>query len=156
MADAKGHNGVVTFDGSFVSILRKGFLARASIGKGEKRIPIVSVSAVQWKPAGPLVNGYIEFSLGGGNEKQSRFGSATTDAGHNENAVIFTRKQMPEFEALRRDVESAIAARHSEAAAPAASPDLAGQIAQLAALRDQGILTDEEFAAKKSGLLSPM
>lgn len=38
-------------------------------------------------------------------------------------------------------------------AAPAAQPDVIEQIAKLAALRDQGALTDDEFAAKKAELL---
>jgi hypothetical protein len=38
------------------------------------------------------------------------------------------------------------------AAAPA-EPDLNAQLTQLAQLHDQGILTDEEFAAKKAQIL---
>ncbi len=37
---------------------------------------------------------------------------------------------------------------------PAAQPDVTEQIARLAALRDQGALTEDEFAAKKAELLS--
>ena len=43
-------------------------------------------------------------------------------------------------------------AQQMQAPAPAA-PDAATQIKQLAELHDQGILTDEEFAAKKKQLL---
>ncbi len=39
------------------------------------------------------------------------------------------------------------------APAPAAQPDVATQIQQLAQLHEQGILTDEEFSAKKAQLL---
>lgn len=39
------------------------------------------------------------------------------------------------------------------AAAPAASGDSVEQLKQFAELRDQGILTEEEFAAKKKQLL---
>jgi hypothetical protein len=38
MISAKGHNGTVHFDGRFVTIERKGLFARASVGKGDKRI----------------------------------------------------------------------------------------------------------------------
>ena len=105
---AKGHNGTVHFDGHFVTIERKGFLARASVGKGEKRIPVQSIQAIQWKPPGMLVNGFIEFSVAGGNEARSRFGAATTDAGKNENAVVVTKGQAAEFLALRDAIEGAI------------------------------------------------
>ena len=43
-------------------------------------------------------------------------------------------------------------APETAAPAPAASSDVE-QLQQLAALRDQGILTDEEFAAKKQQIL---
>lgn len=39
------------------------------------------------------------------------------------------------------------------APAPAAEPDLATQLQQLAQLHEQGILTDEEFSAKKAQIL---
>ncbi len=41
-------------------------------------------------------------------------------------------------------------------AAPAASPDVADQIAKLAALRDSGAITSEEYEAKKAELLDRM
>jgi hypothetical protein len=42
------------------------------------------------------------------------------------------------------------------APAPAAAPatDVVGQLKELAALKDQGILTDEEFAAQKAKILA--
>ena len=106
---AKGINGTVTFDGKFVTIERRGFAARASIGKGEKRIPVKSITAVQWKPPGMLTNGYIEFTVMGGNEARSRAGAATVQAAANENAVLVTKKQADDFLALRRAVEDVIA-----------------------------------------------
>jgi Short C-terminal domain len=43
--------------------------------------------------------------------------------------------------------------RQVTGATPAAQPDVTEQIAKLAVLRDQGALTEEEFAAKKAELL---
>lgn len=152
---AEGHNGQVVFDGQFVTITRKGFLARATVGKGEKRIPLASVAAVQWKPAGAMVNGFIAFTVPGGNEGRSKFGSQSFDAAKDENAVMFTKKQQVAFEGLRQDVEAGIAARHAPQqyvqAAPTAT--VGDQLQQLAALRDSGVLTDEEFAGQKAKLL---
>lgn len=108
---AKGHNGTVTFDGNWVTISRTGALARMSVGKGEKRIPLPSITAVQWKPAGPMVNGFIQFTVPGGNESRSRAGSQTTSAARDENTVLFTRKQREEFAAIRTAIEDAIVAR---------------------------------------------
>jgi Short C-terminal domain len=41
-----------------------------------------------------------------------------------------------------------------ETAAPAAAPDPIDQLKELAALRQQGILTEEEFAAQKAKILN--
>src|SRR3954454_3096389 len=108
---AKGTNGTVAFDGSFVTITRKGLTARLTVGKGEKRIPVSSISSVQFKPSGSFVAGFIEFSLAGGNEQRSGFGQQTWDAAQNENAVTFAKVQQSEFEPVRAEIEQAIANR---------------------------------------------
>jgi Short C-terminal domain len=53
-------------------------------------------------------------------------------------------------------VEQKIAERHRphHGAAQVSTPSIPEQISQLAALRDAGILTEEEFNAKKAELLS--
>ena len=56
MITAKGHSGTVAFDGQFVIITREGLLARMNFGKGEKRIALRSITAVQVKEAGTLTN----------------------------------------------------------------------------------------------------
>jgi hypothetical protein len=149
--EAVGYLGAsVLFDGTFITIRRKGF-NRLTVGKGEKRIPVRSVTAVQFKPAGPMVNGFIQFSLGGGNEARSRFGRQTVDAVNDENSVIFTRKQQGAFTALRDMIDAAVAAGNSSA--PAATIDPMDQLRKLADLRDSGVVTEAEFQAKKRQLL---
>lgn len=156
MLEVQGHNGTVSVDGHFITIQRKNFLARATIGKGDKRIPIGSLTAVQWKPAGPIINGFIEFTVGGGTEARSKFGSASMQAGQNENAVMFKKAQMPAFEQLRVTLEHAIVSRDSGSGPAPAPPNIGEQIGQLAALRDQSILTEQEFQMKKEELLRRM
>ena len=156
--EAQGHNGTVLFDGQFVTLRRKGVLARMSVGKGEKRIPLRSINAVQIKPAGPVMNGFIEFSLGGGDERRSQFGRQTADAVNNENAVMFTRKQQPAFDQLRAAVEQAIVASMAPQSAYAPPPQqpvgFVGQLQQLEQLRQSGALSDQEFQQAKARLLS--
>lgn len=106
--EAKGHNGTLEFNGKIVVIKRTGFLARASVGAGEKRIPIKHVTAVQWKEPGNLMNGFISFTIPGGNEKQSRFGSQTSNAVKDENSIIITKKHAAAFKEIRDAIELAI------------------------------------------------
>jgi hypothetical protein len=66
--------------------------------------------------------------------------------------VIFTRNHQAEFDAIRERLERYVA-EASAAAVPAAPLDPAEQIRKFAELRDEGVLSEEEFQAKKSDLL---
>jgi len=44
--------------------------------------------------------------------------------------------------------------QYAQPAPPPAEPDLIEQLTKLAALKDQGILTEEEFAAQKAKILN--
>lgn len=167
--EVKGVNGTVMLDGGFVAIQRKGFLARAGVGKGEKRIPLRQITAVQFKPAGAMVNGFIQFSLGGGVERRSAFGRQSIDASSDENSVLFTKKQQPGFEELRTAIEHGITTGYGApppgpTAAPTPPPmpppgppggQMVAHLNQLAELRRQGALTEQEFQAAKHQLLNP-
>lgn len=77
------------------------------------------------------------------------------DAATDENVAIFRKSQQTAFDAVREHVEHFIGSRLS-ASAQATAPSVAKQIKQLAELRDTGVLTEEEFAAKKAELLARM
>jgi hypothetical protein len=126
--DIKGQGGQVQFAGQYLTITRRGFLARTTHGKGEKRLHISQISAVQWKLAGPMVNGSIQFTVPGGNEIRGAFGSQTTSAAQDENSVLFTKQQQPEFEKLRAALDQAIAAQHAPQQAAAAPLSVADEL----------------------------
>lgn len=150
--EAEGYNGQVRFDGQFVTITRKGFMARATLGKGEKRIPVASITAVQWKPAGPVTNGFIQFTVPGGNEVRSKFGRQTIDARRDENSVMFTMRQARAFNALRSAIEHGIT--QGAGTARAVVSDLPTQLANLAALHRSGALSEVEYSSAKAKLIS--
>ena len=102
--EARGRGARVSFDGSYVTIARSGWSAP---GKGEKRIPVQSITAVRWKPAG-LMSGYIQFTVLGGSEVHTRSGRQTIDAARDENSVVFARRRQPDFQVLREAVEQAL------------------------------------------------
>jgi hypothetical protein len=151
--EAKGKTGQVQFDGQYVTITREGFLARSVVGKGEKRLHVAQIAAVQWKPAGPMVNGFIQFTVPGGNERRSRLGSQTQTAVRDENSVVFTKKQQPAFEKLRAALDAAIAQQHDPTAPAPAGASVADEIAKLVGLVEAGALTQDEFQQAKTRLL---
>jgi uncharacterized protein DUF4429 len=138
---AKGHKGTIHFDGLTVTIERKGFLARAATGKGSKQVPVRSFTAVQFKPAGLVVNGFIQFTIAGGIERRSQFGRSTTDAAHDENSVVFTYGQRAVFEELGDAVQAAVATGGTAAAPAPASADVSERMRQLAVMLEQGLVT---------------
>ncbi|MCZ4117926.1 DUF4429 domain-containing protein [Streptomyces sp. H39-S7] len=131
-------------------------LGRSTAGKGEKRLHVAQISAVQWKPAGSVVNGFIQFTLPGGNERRSQFGAQTNDAARDENSVVFTKKQQPELEKLRGALDEAIAAQHSSTppSAPTPSP-LVDELTKLAGLHESGMLTNERGSSRRRPVSLP-
>lgn len=89
----------------------------------------------------------------GGNERRSAFGSQTKSAARGENSVVFTMRWMPGFERLRAAIDEAIAHRHSPQVAGNSHSSMVDELAKLAALRDQGVITDADFEAGKAKLL---
>lgn len=146
--EVSGVNGQVVVDDNWVTIKRKGAMAMLSQGiKGDKRIPISNIISVQFKNANAMVNGYIQFATASG-ESARGLTQATAD----ENTVMFRKNQMADFEKLRDHLESLIANRMN-AGGTSGSVDVAGELAKLAKLKEQGILNDEEFAKAKAKLL---
>ena len=69
-----------------VAITPQGFLGFLNKGlKGTKTIPYASITAIQFRKAGPIVSGYLQFTLGGGLESRGGVLAATKD----ENTFMF-------------------------------------------------------------------
>ena len=70
-------------------------------------------------------------------------------------SIGVSRRQAGRWEDQAQQQEAAAAQQQQAAPPPAAAeePDYMAELEQLAQLRDQGILSDEEFEAKKKQLL---
>jgi len=141
----KGYNGTLVLNNSGVVIKRgaKGFLLGGGMLRGDKSIPYSSIVAVQLKKAG-LVAGYIQLTLMGGSEAKGGMFQSATD----ENSVNFHAygKNNEIFEEAKEIIEKKI---HQSKGQNSDADDLE----KFAQLRDKGILTEEEFQAKKKQLL---
>ena len=142
----QGHGGSIELNNTSITIKRKGVLSFMTQGlKGDKEIPISLLTAVQFKAAGTFTNGYIQFSFQGGSEAKGGVFQAASD----ENTVLFTKAQQPEFDTLRAKLQSRIGRPADKSGQGSYLDDLE----RLAALRSNGILTEEEFQAKKKQIL---
>jgi Domain of unknown function (DUF4429)/Short C-terminal domain len=151
--EAKGQNGTVIFDGNMVVLRRTGFVARSTVGKGEKQIPIANITAIQYKAATVLFRGYIQFTLAGGVEARSRVGKAVSDAMQDENSVVFLSARNPDFERIRDAIQQTMAARSAGAAPQFGPVDVPARLQQLAGMLEQGLITEAEYQTKRAELL---
>lgn len=148
---AAGVNGQLTLNDSTLTISREGFLAFLTQGlKGDKSIAIEHITSIQFKPAGALVRGYIQFAFMGGQEAKGGAFQAAND----ENSVVFTDEQETDFRRLKLELERRISLARQPAAPVVRPSSSLDDLERLANLRDRGILTDEEFAAKKRQILN--
>lgn len=145
---AKGSNGVLELLQNKIRIKRsKGLNTLILQGlKGDKEIFINQISSIQFKNAGFTV-GYIQFAFIGGQETKA----GVFDAVKDENTVTFTKRQQGEFEAIKHAIEEKLFAKN-DTPKESASPGY-DDLEKLAELRDKGIITQEDFNAKKKQLL---
>jgi hypothetical protein len=133
-----------------VAITPKGVLGFLNKGiKGTKEIPFHSIVAVQFKESGALFSGYIQFTIPGGNESRGGLLSATKD----ENTFMFAEKKN---NALAIEIKNYIDSAVRKLKTPQANSQtvsLSDELQKLAGLKEQGILSDEEFQAAKKRLI---
>ena len=178
-----GKGGQLVVDSNKVVIKRKGVLSTVIHGiKGDKTIPISSISAIQFKEPNMLINGYIQFSILGGNESIGGVISACND----ENSVVFTKDHLEEALTIKEFVENIIYRRtnlnqqqiqttnkrkckncgmliseDSDFCSSCGAKQVkinqqfssADEILKFKCLWEQGIITKEEFDKKKNELL---
>ena len=145
---AKGYNRQLLVKERSIVISRRGALAFMTRGlKGDTEVPLEHITSIQMKNAG-LVAGYIQFTLMGGTDAKG--GLFRTD--NDENFISFQRGSQKDFEQAKRLIDDR-KAKLSRADASSAALDPMEQLAKAAELHKAGVLTDEEFAAKKKQLL---
>ncbi|GGB52927.1 SHOCT domain-containing protein [Fictibacillus barbaricus] len=141
----KGSNGTLVVQPTKVILKYGKFLGS---GKGEKEIRIKSITGIQIKKPG-LLAGYIQFAFSGGKEQNGR---SVFDATKDENTIMCSNKKQYEgFLTAKELIEKY--QDEMDNGNKSTSVSTADEIKKLADLRDSGILTEEEFAAKKKQLL---
>jgi hypothetical protein len=116
--------------------------------KGQKDILFSQISSVYLKKATTLSNGYIHFSLLGRDESRG------PDPTRDENTVMFRGARQPDFDKIKAAIETKMAAARTTVTRPRLSTmSYIEELEQLAVLRNKGVITEEEFAAKKRQIL---
>lgn len=136
--------------GGTVKIIKKGWVFAT---QREKVLPIRNITSVEVKKPGPFVVGFIQFSIAGGHARNSSYSvtGGAFDAVQDENSVVFLGDDKYMM-ALR--IKSYVEQYgQSDNQATQVGFSIADEIAKLKRLADEGILSKEEFEAKKKQLL---
>jgi hypothetical protein len=119
--------------------------------KGTKEIPYRSIVAIQIKEAGAMFNGFLQFTIPGGNESKGGLFAATNDensfvfSGLHNNSLVNQIKGFIqwEIEYLHKPPQSTTSLQ----------PSISEELLRLALLQEQGVLSDEEFALLKRRII---
>jgi hypothetical protein len=138
-------------DGDIIRISRA---ARTFVAAREKTLPIAQITSVEIKKPGSVVVGFIQFSIAGGAARNSSYTltGGAFDAVQDENSVVFVGE--PNYQialAIKTYIEKWSAQHASGGNTHVVSA--ADEIRRFRALLDDGILTQDEFDAKKRQLL---
>jgi len=158
---AKGVNGQLELLENKIRIKRMGALSLMTKGlKWDKEILINQISSIQFKNAGAL-GGYIQFAFLGDKEAKGGIFQATRD----ENTILFSKAQQSDFEEIKSMIEKRMAEPEGKGTPRSeiyemAEPEVKGtprseiyDLEKLAELKEKGIISEEEFNAKKKQIL---
>ena len=153
---AVGKDGAsLRLSGDILSIHRSKNKLMSGHMRGTKEIRVSQISAVQFRAAKGMQFGYIQISfLGGAETKRRSINAVKTD----ENAVTFTRRTQPQFAKLKRALDEMMANYRAGAVngLPASQPrqmDKVTKLRELATLRDDGVVTEDEYAKLKAEVI---
>ncbi|MBZ9615272.1 SHOCT domain-containing protein [Clostridium estertheticum] len=147
-----GVNGQLEVNEDSITIKRKGILSKMTQGltKGAKTLFINQIVAVQLKEGGLFTNGYMQFTLPGGNERTK----GLMDATHDENSIIIKKANNSDAIKIKDYIEKKISDKSNPQIINQSTVSAADEILKLKQLLDTGILSQDEFQTQKTKLLN--
>lgn len=147
----KGKGSLLTVYDDHIIIENKGILGLMTHGlAGGKTIPMESIRSVQFKKGSMIANGFLQFGIEGGREKQGGVWAASGD----ENSIVFERSNNGLAEEIKKYIESIIFNRSKAGTQTIIQQQSsADQILKYKELLDKGIINQSEFELKKKELL---
>ena len=149
--EAKGMNGQLHVYDNKVVISRKGFVGFVQHNaKGCKDIYIKNITGIQFKKASSLMRGYIQIVFSGSSESKG----STSDLIKDENAIIFKKRDNAEFEKAKQTIETIMdSVNNPKKELQSSDNHSLNDLERLSELKDKGIITEDEFLAKKKQIL---
>lgn len=129
-----------------IVIKRKGTLSKLTqwLFKCNKSIYLTQISSIKVREGTTFINGYIQFTLTGGNQNTKEIINATKD----KNSIIFAKSNNKLVEEIKLKIEEIKQPMEDLLKLQSGSEE----IIKYKELLDQKIITEEEFAIKKNEL----
>ncbi len=135
-----------------VSFKHKGAMGFLTKGiQGERKIYYKQITSLQFKDAGSVTSGFIEFYLDGHHD--SKQGGGLFSGTQNENRFYFYKKDQKEMTKAYSYIQDKVKSTNTIVVEQNASTSNADELRKFKQLLDEGIITDEEFQKKKKELL---
>ena len=114
---------------------------------GDKKFYYSDLTSVQFRDPGMITDGYMEFEYPG-----SRSGNSS-GAYSSENAIAFTKKDLDKMKEIYNYVDGKIREYKNKGNGTVQQLSSADELKKFKELLDAGIITQDEFDAKKKELL---
>lgn len=148
--EAPGVNGQLEIFENEIIIKRNGWVAKTVFSrKGDKIVSFNHIDSIQFKSWDRWQNGYIQFDLPGGYLANGNVWIAHKD----ENTIMFDKNQQEIFEEAKNIIENKISKIKDSKTNNSSNYTNLDELEKLANLKEKGIITEEEFVAKKKQLL---
>jgi len=123
---------------------------RGTVHSGKtKELQLKSISGIELQEPGVIMAGYIQFMFSGGKESNA---IKRTDVAKHENTVMIGKKEFHKAQEIRDAVNAYM--KQSKSAPVAAAPlSDADELKKWADLRDSGVISAEDFEAKKKQII---
>lgn len=128
-----------------------GFLAKGV--QGERKIYYKQIASIQFKNASSLLSGFIEFYLDG--HHGSKQGGGMISGTQNENRFYFYKKHQDDMLKAYEFIQGKVKDAHNIVVEKIGNDiSSADELRKFKQLLDEGIITEEEFNAKKKEILN--
>ena len=137
-------------------IVKIGWRSGQTLGGKVTSFEYRNISSVEVRAS--ILTGTFEISSGGmqGPERSYYSANKADGAWHAPNTIPISKQQQPRFQQVASFIRERARLATQSVAQPVlpTAPDIPDQLRKLAELKDQGILTEAEFNAKKTELLA--
>ena len=160
LKELKGQNGKITLYDDYIELSKKtvgGFISQMGFS-GVRKFYFKDIGGIEYKSPTIVANGYIKVLVAGSDETNAKVGilMSSMESAKDQNTIVlraFTKKTRAEMDRFHKLVMDNFSKSRNETSNKnnLSIPD---EIKKLSELKEQGILTEEEFQSKKTDLLN--